>query len=432
MMKTNAWIMTVVTLFCAAALSAQHVPNQVEQRISGFRRYTVIDLGTLGGTFSFATGISNNGLVDGFSNLQGDTEQHAFLWNDGTMIDLGAFGGPNSGVSFWGRRPNERGEIAGAAQTSDPDPLGEDYCAFINNFFSEPPAPFVCHPFVWQDGVLNALPTLEGNGNAAQINSRGQVAGQVDGKPDCPLGTPHPIPVVWENGVLHKLPRLPGDPYSGPNAINDKGQSVGVSVEDCAGSIAHAVLWEGDNITYLGNLGGTAFDEAADINNNGEVVGFSSLSGNTVFHAFSWTKGKGMQDLGTLPGDLSSIAVGVNGREQIVGFSCPDAGCMNTRAFVLQNGVMTDLNRLVSGSSLYLVLAFDINSRGQIVGLDFDNNTQQAHAYLATPCGDEQVNDESCKGSSEADVAARRLRVVLPENIRQYLQKRLRIGSGLR
>src|SRR5215471_6246411 len=215
-MKLSWMILTTIILSCAVAMSAQRLPNQLQRQSDDPPRYKVIDLGTLGGTFSFATGISNNGLVDGFSNLQGDIEQHAFLWQDGTMTDLGTFGGPNSGVSFWGRRPNERGEIAGAAQTSDPDPLGEDFCFFINNFFSEPPAPFVCQPFVWQEGVLNPLPTLEGNGNAAQINNRGQVAGQVDGKPACQPGTPHPIPALWENGVLHKLARLPGDPYGGP------------------------------------------------------------------------------------------------------------------------------------------------------------------------------------------------------------------------
>jgi len=386
-------------------------------------RYTVTDLGTLGGTFSFATGINNNGLVDGFSNLQGDVDQHAFFWRDGVMTDLGTFGGPNSGVGFWGRRPNERGQVAGAAQTSDPDPLGEDFCASDNNFFSEPPAPFVCHPFVWQDGVLNPLPTLEGNGVASQINNSGLVAGGVDSKPDCPPGTPHPRPIMWKDGVLHELPLLAGTLYGGPNALNDKGQAVGVLVSDCAASVANAAVWEHGSVTYLGSLGGTAFDEAVDINNNGKVVGFSSLPGNTVFHAFSWTKNRGMHDLGTLPGDLSSIAAGVNGRGQIVGFSCTDAGCVNPRAVLFQNGVMTDLNSLVSGSSLFLLLAFDINSRGQIVGLDFDTTTQQAHGYVAIPCDEETVNPEGCEDRSEGkSMASQRRNAILPDNVRKMLQ----------
>jgi hypothetical protein len=35
--------------------------------------YTVTDLGTLGGTFSFAGGINNRGDIEGFSTLPGDT-----------------------------------------------------------------------------------------------------------------------------------------------------------------------------------------------------------------------------------------------------------------------------------------------------------------------------------------------------------------------
>jgi probable HAF family extracellular repeat protein len=409
-----------LTLPLALLMVARMAAQQQQQQSIEHPRYSVTDLGTLGGTFSFATGINNKGWVDGFSNLSGDTTQHAFLWRDGVMTDLGALGGPNSGVSFWGRRPNERGEVAGAAQTSTPDPTGEDYCAFINNFFSEPPAPFVCLPFVWQDGVIIPLPTLGGNGNAAQVNNRGQVAGQVDGMPDCPPGTPHPIPVVWENGALHVLPRLPGDPYSGPNAINDNGQSVGVSVKDCVASVAHAVLWEGDRVTYLGSLGGNAFDEAADINNQARVVGFSSLPGDTDFHAFFFTEGNGMQDLGALPGDASSFAVGINSKNQVVGTSCAPAtpSCSgNVRAFIWENGVMRDLNILTAGSPLFLLAAFDINSREEVVGLALNTTTQEAHAFLASPVAGTAI----APGQT-----SQRPNGVIPPSVRELLRARLR------
>jgi probable HAF family extracellular repeat protein len=428
-MKSTAVILTAITLFCALAMSAQQLSTQLQGQRGDLPHYRVIDLGTLGGTFSFATGISNNGLVDGFSNLMGDMNQHAFLWRDDIMNDLGTFGGPNSGVGFWGRRPNERGQIAGAAQTSDPDPLGEDFCAFDNNFFSEPPAPFVCHPFVWQDDVLNPLPTLEGNGVASQINNSGLVAGGVDGEPDCTPGTPHPRPVLWASGVLHELPLLAGTLYGGPNALNDEGQAAGVLVSDCAASVASAALWEHGSVTYLGSLGGTANDEAVDINNKGNVVGFSSLPGNAVFHAFLWTKSTGMHDLGTLPGDVGSLATGINSRGEIVGFSCSDAACLNTRAFLLENGAMLDLNSLISVPNLFLVLAFDINSRGQIVGLDFDTITQQAHGFLATPCDEGNSNDEGCKDTIAAQsMVAQRRNMVLPENVRRMLRQGIPFG----
>src|SRR5215471_10999908 len=87
--------------------------------------YTVTDLGTLGGTFSLAGGINNRGSVEGFSLLPGDATIHAFLWQNGAMIDLGTLGGPNSSASW---RLNERGEVGGGAETSTLDPLGEDFC----------------------------------------------------------------------------------------------------------------------------------------------------------------------------------------------------------------------------------------------------------------------------------------------------------------
>jgi probable HAF family extracellular repeat protein len=47
------------------------------------------DLGTLGGTTSAATGVSANGLVIvGWSTIAGDTDQHAFIYNDFGMIDV--------------------------------------------------------------------------------------------------------------------------------------------------------------------------------------------------------------------------------------------------------------------------------------------------------------------------------------------------------
>jgi probable HAF family extracellular repeat protein len=119
----------LMTLFAALAIPVQLAAQGQNQQPP---RYTVIDLGTLGGPFfSQAFGISNKGSVVGFAELLGDTDfpsgfppVHAFLWRKGLMTDLGSFGGRVSQAIA----VNERGEVAGFSQTSATDPSGEDFC----------------------------------------------------------------------------------------------------------------------------------------------------------------------------------------------------------------------------------------------------------------------------------------------------------------
>src|ERR1700679_1671354 len=83
-------------------------------------RYTVTDLGTLGGTSSDAYGINYAGRVAGAASLpNGNT--HAFLAGPGDiMYDLGTLGGPNSEASG----PNASYQAPILAETSKKDPFG--------------------------------------------------------------------------------------------------------------------------------------------------------------------------------------------------------------------------------------------------------------------------------------------------------------------
>src|SRR5689334_25269426 len=59
-------------------------------------RYTVTDLGTLGGANSFAYSNNNVGMVAGGANTPGQNDffaQTGFLWNGGQPINLGTLGG---------------------------------------------------------------------------------------------------------------------------------------------------------------------------------------------------------------------------------------------------------------------------------------------------------------------------------------------------
>ena len=82
-MKSRTWMWTtVVSLFAALAMPVWTTAQEQQQQ-SQLPRYTVTDLGTLGGTFGFAQGINNRGWVEALNPAGGLSTQHSFLWADG-------------------------------------------------------------------------------------------------------------------------------------------------------------------------------------------------------------------------------------------------------------------------------------------------------------------------------------------------------------
>src|ERR1035441_101578 len=160
-MKSRTWMwMIVVSLFAALAVTIQ-LAAQDQEPNKKHARYSVKTLGTLGGTSSDATGINNKGWVTGYASLTGDTVVHASLWRNGVITDLGTLGGVNSNVN-WPVK-NDRGLIAGFAQTSTMDPLGETACTF-----GVPDSHQTCLGFLWQHGVMTPLATLGGNNRSEE------------------------------------------------------------------------------------------------------------------------------------------------------------------------------------------------------------------------------------------------------------------------
>jgi len=97
-------------------------------------RYTVIDLGTLGGTYSFAFGVNKAGDVAGAAATPSQTDgfaSTAFLWTrQNGIVDLGTLGTPafpacptcNSGAAAVGAS----GQVAMGSEIATIDPNGED------------------------------------------------------------------------------------------------------------------------------------------------------------------------------------------------------------------------------------------------------------------------------------------------------------------
>jgi len=411
---------TTMTLLAALALSAS-LAAQTQAQKAPKARYTVTDLGSLGGSLAQAGGITNTGWVEGFSLLPGDEAYHVFMWHRGVMTDIGTLGGANSFAEY---RPNNFGDAGGYSETSTPDPNGEDFCGFGN--------PVICLAFFWHNGVMTAQPTLGGN-NAAGFgtNDWGEMAGMSENTtPEPTCGDSGQIfqykPVVWKKGRIRELPTLPGDPVGQAIAINTWGQVIGVSGPCGTGNFgvnSHMLLWQNGRAIALGNLGGEMGNFTQDINNWGQVVGLSDLPGDTTFHGFLWQGGK-MRDLGTLPGDVHSNAESINNLGEIVGRSS-DAD-FNGRAVVWRNGVITDLNTLIPADSpLYLLNAGSNNDWGQIVGSALVISTGEVHAFLATPIECEDAGADAA--TAAAGETAQRPNITLPESVRKLLQRRRRL-----
>jgi probable HAF family extracellular repeat protein len=382
---------TGLALFAALAMPAQMMAQQEqEHEREHLPHYRVKDLGAVGMPPGQPYAITNNGLISGAAVIPGG-KMHAILWYKGRKLDIGSrgLGGPNS-AAFGG---NQRGQAVGEAETLDANE--EDFCGFNAFGFSSSTA---CLPFMWKNGVMNKLPTLGGpNGAATMINNRGEVVGYAEKdrqEAGCPVLEFEPV--TWKGGKIRQLPTFRDDPDGVAAQINDNGQVVGSS--GTCGSFNpnsglylvenHALLWEKDGTVHdLGNLGGTggiAGNHACALNNHGQVVGHSELPNNATFHGFLWTRETGMRDLHTLPRDSMSLALGINDSAEVVGASL-DAN-FSPRAFVWKNGVMTDLNNITrANAGLYLLLAYSVNARGEIVGVGA-TDAGEIHGFLAIPC----------------------------------------------
>jgi probable HAF family extracellular repeat protein len=202
------------------------------------------------------------------------------------------------------------------------------------------------------------IPSAGEGGSAASINTAGVVAVYTFGPDDTYRG------FIWRNGVSTQLGTL-GGRETLAYGINDLGQVVGTS--ETSFDNMRAFRWQNGVMRNLGSLGGRD-SRAFAINSSGQIVGESQLTGNPrdsrgqrIVHAFLLSNGV-MTDLGTLGGS-NSAALDINDAGQIVGWSETRNG--TPHPVVWQNGTMTDL--LPPGSASTGV-AYAINPFGVVVG----------------------------------------------------------------
>jgi probable HAF family extracellular repeat protein len=133
------------------------------------------DLGTLGGSRSAANGINNTDKVVGFSLMSDDAAGHAFLYSGGQMSNLGTLGGSDSNAFDI----SDADKVVGISSTSDA---------------------FTYHAFLYSDGVMRDLNGLipANSGwtltSAEAINGNGNIVGygyNPDGQQHAFLLTPY-------------------------------------------------------------------------------------------------------------------------------------------------------------------------------------------------------------------------------------------------
>jgi probable HAF family extracellular repeat protein len=242
-----------------------------------------------GGGYSVAGGINAAGLIAGYSTYNELENEHAVLWINGKIQDLGTL--PGGGES-WANAINASGQVVGASDSAKTQP----------------------NAFLWSKGKgmfdLGVLPKGFYS-EALAVNKLGQVVGYSN----TIGGNWHAF--SWSKSTgMKDLGTLDSGNSTGAtaNAINDSGQIVGTS--SCGSSCTHAALWTSTGIQDLGTLPGSSISAANGINNLGQVVGESGV-------AFIWSQAAGMQDLNNLipagSGWTLTWAFAINDSGQITG-----------------------------------------------------------------------------------------------------------------
>ena len=289
--------------------------------------WRAVDLGALGGRNSYASALSDGGLVAGCAETAGG-EIHAFVYEGGTMRDLGR--GSDTPGNSCGLAVNDRGAVAGRASTGE--------------------------LVVWADGGVTRLGI---NGNVGGMNAAGVVVGaRATGDSTRAF--------MYKDGVVSDI---------GGAGVRSEASAVNAREQVAGTANGHAFVFEGGAMRDLGTLGGN-MSAARGINAQGEVVGQSS---NEFGQPTPFIHGGAMR---ALPGPAYSSAIAINGRGQVIGSG------EGIHGYLLEGGAMTLLGEIpaVVASGWRRLAPTAINERGWIVGTA-ENADGDLRAFLLMPAG---------------------------------------------
>ncbi|MEH2191228.1 MAG: hypothetical protein V7K98_00965 [Nostoc sp.] len=333
---------------------------------------SINDFGQIAGRFDTGATFSNTNATTGVVQPNNLVRQ-GFIWENGTLTALTSTGVKNGESEFGGAdgatvtllTPNvntisDRGIILGTAdEVRQPIPQATD------------------RALLWEkDSNGTYSLTINDFGNVESYfldtNENNLIVGRnIDAEE-------FEKPLYWENGVVTGLAELGGDGGTA-RGVNDKGQIVGYVDSDgiLDGTAKNtAIVWEkdADGVYQLTNLGTFGAEQATlrDINNGGQIIGSTSNgTGTTATSTPFLLQADGtFTAIGSLGGKTGSVN-GINEFGQVVGASQIAAG--TNHAYVWSNGVLTDLNSLLTtpltynGSVVTLTSATSINEFGQVV-----------------------------------------------------------------
>jgi len=321
-------------------------------------RYSVVDLVGLSTVGCLPQAINAQGQVVGTSPVGGSTR--AFLYDHGTIVDLGALGGASS----WAYGINNAGHVAGYSEITPGMPT--------------------THAFFY-DGTIHDLGTLGGAKDSSYgygINDNDEIIGY---SYFLALGGESVRPFLYQNGSMIKLPDplWPGhdDATGYAYGLNNNLQIVGYGPRQVGAGHGYVYDHLAGSALDVGDLGGANGSTAWAINDAGQATGYAATDGNASDHAFLFD-GR-IHDLGTL-GGANSRGFAINGLGQVVGRSDYVGG--TPHAFLWCGGRMIDLNSVIPPNSGWdLREATGINDRGQIVGNASRQGFTGWRGFLLTP-----------------------------------------------
>lgn len=258
-----------------------------------------VDIGTLGGSYAGATGISDDkSIIVGFSYTAG-FNQLAFIWTEaGGMVSLG--------------------DLAGGSTSSAAKAISGDGTTVVGHSSSAASGIYE-ESFRWTSGTgMVSLGTLAGGSYDSSAEGVSYDGSVIVGF--AKNASSNSEAYRWTSGTgMVGLGFLAGGNYSRAYDVSNDG-SVVVGYSGNADGYTEAIRWEGGTMTGLGILSGDVESSAYAVSSDGSVVVGYSNSAADVSTAFRWTEAKGMQSIAqwladsgyTVSGWRDTVAYGVS------------------------------------------------------------------------------------------------------------------------